>query len=416
MRLKILLIIFFLLSLIEITGASQTYCSDLFGNIHGIVSSSVYNLSTFNTLLSFTGLIIIAVLLVMSLIYGLGVAFGINSFKQFAKTEYIESFVNLLILMFAAGAIFSANGVTSFFSNLSSSILPSSPTSTTTTQITSSSTGIENLYLITCNNIVNVQILTGVVIILGSYLQLVGYQLLQGLSVSFKFSGVKGFSLASLLPSVSFTPFGGLAVIQGFLYTEFSALSGFIGVSIATVLLLFVIYFLFPILFYVGILFRSFPWTRAAGGSLIALFISFFIIFPSILSVFTFATASNILSNISSLCTNYNPQTASGTSSSAISNLCITSSGNNIVAFAQQFGISSLSSGTTGSFILGFLFKNGVGFGANIDLYSEEVAFYVLMLVGLFISFLISYDLLEVFSKLLGSPSFSGKKLFSKII
>ena len=61
----------------------------------------------------------------MSLIYGLGIALGLDSFKQFAKTEYLESAVNLLILLFVVGAVFTANGFTSFFSNLSSSTVPS---------------------------------------------------------------------------------------------------------------------------------------------------------------------------------------------------------------------------------------------------------------------------------------------------
>ncbi len=408
---KSLLIFLFALMILGSSSAAQTYCSDFFGNVHNIVSPAVYNLSTYNDLLSFTSLIIIAVIIFMSFIYGLGVAIGLDSFKQFAKTEYIESFVNILILMFVASAIFTSTGAIAFFSNLSSSTVPSSSSTTTsssTPALTTSNGNIENLYVNICNNIVNVQIFTGVLIMFGTYIELVGYQLLSGLSIQFSFTGAGLSSIGNLLPSVGLTPFAGLGIIQGFIYNEFSVLSGFIGVSIATVLLLFVIYFLFPILFYVGVLFRSFPWTRAAGGSLIALFISFFIIFPSILSVFTFSTASNILSSISSLCG----------AGSTTNNLCISSSsvGGNIVTFVQQFGINSFSSGSAGSFLLGFLFKNGFGIDGNISLYSEEVAFYVLMLTGLFISFIISYDMVEVLSKLLGSPSFSGKKLFGKIV
>ncbi|MEM0200866.1 MAG: hypothetical protein QXD23_00475 [Candidatus Micrarchaeaceae archaeon] len=405
LRKKFLLIFFFSMLFLSLSGASQTYCSDLFNNVHGIVSNTIYNLSTFNELISFTGLIIIAVLLVMSLIYGLGVALGLDSFKQFAKTEYIESFVNLLILVFVVGLIFSANGATSFFSNLTNSAVPYSTSSGT--QLSTTSGGIKDLYLLTCNNILNVQVLTGITILIGTYIELIYYQLLSGLTVSFSFSGTHSFSLGNLIPNFSIAPFAGLGITQAFIYNEFSALSGFIGVSIGTIILLFVIYFLFPILFFVGVLFRSFPWTRAAGGSLIALFISFFIIFPSILSVFTFSTASNIISNISSLCS---------LQSVSPNNACFSSNGFDIVSFAQKYGLGSLSGGSSSLFIAQFLLNNGLFFNSNISLYSEEVGFYVIMLIGLFISFLISYDILGILTSILGSPSFSAKKLFGKIV
>lgn len=410
MKAKPLLKVLPFLLLLSSIGASQTYCTDLFNNVHGIVNSNIYTLSTFNDLISFTGLIIIVVIMFMSLIYGLGIALGLDSFKQFAKTEYLESAVNLLILLFVVGAVFTANGFTSFFSNLSSSTVPS----TTGGVTTYSGGGIKNLYINICNNILNLQVFTGALIIFGTFIELVGYNLLAGINIGFSFSGKNGFSFGNLLPSVSITPLAGLGITVGFIYNEFSALSGFIGLSIATILLLFVIYFLFPLLFYVGVLLRSFPWTRAAGGSLIALFVSFFLIFPSVFSVFTFSTATNIISTLSQLC---GSPTAAGASASS-GNICITSSpsNSNLVAFAQNFGISSLSSASSGSFLLGFLFKNGVGFDANITLYSEEVGFYVLMFVGMFIAFIISYDMLGLLSKLLGSPSFNGKKIFGKIV
>ncbi len=409
---KILLFLFISMLFVSLSGASQTYCSDLFNNVHGIVSNTVYNLSTFNALISFTGLIIIAVLLVMSLIYGLGVALGLDSFKQFAKTEYVESFVNLLILMFVVGSIFTSSNAVLFFSNVVSSAIPSQ-TQSGTAQLgssQSSSLGIKGVYLTICNNILDVQVLTGISILIGTYLQLIFYQILSGLEISFSFSGTHSFSLGNLIPSFSISPFAGLGITQAFIYNEFSALSAFIGVSIGTIILLFVIYFLFPILFFVGVLFRSFPWTRAAGGSLIALFIAFFIIFPSILSAFTFSTASNILSNINSLCSSSN-----GVGSSA-SNPCFSSKGLDLVSFAQEYGLGYLSGGSTGSFITGFLFKNGFYFDSNIALYSEEVSFYVIMLIGLFISFLISYDLLGILTRILGSPSFKAKSIFGKIV
>ncbi|MGC8479248.1 MAG: hypothetical protein ACP5M9_01080 [Candidatus Micrarchaeia archaeon] len=388
------------------TTYSPTYCNDLFNNVHGIVSPAIYTLSTYTDLLSLTGLIIIGVIIFMSFLYGLGVAFGIDSFKAFAKTEFVESFVNILILMFVVSGIFASSGFMSFFSNLSSSVVPS-----TIQQQVNSATGIKNVYVTTCNNILNTEVLTGIVILFGSYVQLIGYQLLSGLTVQFSFSGKNSFSLGNLLPSFSITPFAGLGITQAFIYREFAALAGFIGVGIAVILLLFVIYFLFPILFFVGVLFRSFPWTRAAGGSLIALFISFFIIFPSILSAFTFSTAGNILSNISSLCAN--PSTTQSTSKSSLESLCISSSGSNIISFAQQYGLGSLSGGAS---LIGYLFANGFGFNSNLSLYSEEVGYYVIMLLGLFIAFIISYDLLGILSKILGSPSFKGSDLFSKVI
>jgi hypothetical protein len=156
----------------------------------------------------------------------------------------------------------------------------------------------------------------------------------------------------------------------------FTIISAFVAIMIGIPLLLFFIYYLFPFFLYAGVLFRSFPWTRAAGGTLLALFISFYIVFPSLIYPFSVLSTTNL----------GNAYTAPSLSSSTLS-----------INNWEQFG--SL-----------------VRLGPLILAYVGGLSGAILQIAGLVIALVISYDLVEMFGKLLGAPSASGRKMLSKVV
>ena len=84
---------------------------------------------------------------------------------------------------------------------------------------------------------------------------------------------------------VSISPFTGYSIVASSLNILTGIISGIIFLLLAVMVMLGVIYFLFPIFLYLGIVLRSIPWTRAAGGAFLALFLGFYILFPFLLHI-----------------------------------------------------------------------------------------------------------------------------------
>ncbi|MCL5239063.1 MAG: hypothetical protein M1286_01145 [Candidatus Marsarchaeota archaeon] len=181
-----------------------------------------------------------------------------------------------------------------------------------------------------------------------------------------------------------FSPFQGLEPFASLLGQQLDVTLAIAGLLIIIPVFLFIVYGLFPIFLYAGVLLRSFPWTRAAGGTLIALFIAFYIVFPSLLYPFT----------------TYLPQIATG-----LQQLSASASG---VQAIWQF-----STGTVGALLP---FVGGSFISSEVNGFAIAVSNAAVQLVGLVISFLISFDLVETFGDMLGSPSLQAKGLLSKVI
>ena len=71
-----------------------TMCDDLFGGSSALTSSSTYV-----TLMSYSVEIVLAVFMVLGIVYAVAMGFGINSLKEFVKTELLEGVFNIAIIM-----------------------------------------------------------------------------------------------------------------------------------------------------------------------------------------------------------------------------------------------------------------------------------------------------------------------------
>ncbi len=393
MRLILLLLPLLLTGMLH---ATNSYCTDLFSNAHNFVSPALANNngSAFSGILPLSLLIVTAVLCIMALVYGIGVAFGIQKLVTFARTEYMESIFNVCLIVVVVAGMSSLNGIADFFSSASALSLSSSPAPAPAP----GTSNLQTLYTNLCSNIATNQLLPSFGILSGMTLLNEGYTALYSLNLD--------ITPPSILPSFSFNPYYGVNPILYLIKIASDMVEGMIGLNLAIILLLFFIYFLFPLFLYLGIILRSFPWTRAAGGTFLALFISFYLVFPAIMYPFTVlpSPAAN------SLCTTVNA--TSGAAVSAANSVCPSATTNPLSI--GNIGLNLLNQGS--GILLTVLGQPSAGLNAIIYTYAGVAAYFVFMLAGLFISFMVCYDLLEILGRTLGAPSLNGKRLFQKIL
>ena len=226
-------------------------------------------------------MIVLIVMMIMGMAYAIAVGFGIEKLRNFVKTEFLEQFFNLiLIAVVGSGLAFAGAGVM-FIAQIG--LAGATSSGLISTQNIPSMTNIAELYGFLCTKYVNDAIGTQ----LGGLISLLPNEFVLG--------AVQGVSIDAMPDGLGFSisPFRGLWPVQQILGTELGVYAALAGVEVAMAMLLFVIYFLFPILLYSGVLLRSFPWTRAAGGTLVALFIAFYIIFPAMLGPFATISFAN---------------------------------------------------------------------------------------------------------------------------
>lgn len=435
-RIAILYFTALLLFLTGVAGAQTTgtssssqvsYCTDLFSNSysgHAIVTN-IFNPSANNTSNFFTGileyslLIVFLVLVLLAVLYGIGYGFGISKLVEFVKTEYIESFFNILMILVIAGGLATMGNFAAFFANIAQ-VSASSQIGSGTQGITLTN-GVGNLYTTICSNIISTQIIPIIGVFVGTLIVQPLYDLASSASVKI-FIGSFG--------SISLTPLQGLGVFYQLLIFEESPVFVLVFFGIAVIFMFYVIYFLFPLFLYLGVLFRSFPWTRAAGGSFLALFISFYIVLPALyypFTVFGSNTFGNTQNASPTLCTfeditNFSGSVTEGaigvTNYVPTQNCSNSTTGPTALTNAWAFFSTNVLQ-KFGAFVQAAfgLFLGGANpFITNIDLYSEVIAFAVAKLIGLGIALIISFDLLESLGDLLGSPSLQSGRVLERII
>ncbi len=379
-----------MLSLVGATSPSTTpisgsgFCTYLYSpptivgptgvGLNGI-NPSQYDWSTYTGLLVIALVIVLAVLAVIGLVYATGRAFGINGMVEFAKTEYFESFANVVLIVVIAGGMTAIFSVMLLVSNMLASGISSVPTiSVPAISLTTSA----QMYNALCSNYM------GALFGVGLHILVVYVQ-----EILFNFVGTVAIDLAPngqgilpYVPGFSFSPLIGLLIVPQALGIVVS-LMFFIGlVNLGMVLLLFIIYYLFPLFLYLGILLRSFPWTRAAGGAFLALFIAFYIVMPAILYPFSLITSSASIYSLSA-----------GTSS-----------------------IDSIN--TFFTFINGVVSQNWIN-TIPYTVISSDIAFAmgtILQMIGFIIALMVSFDLMEALSDVLGAPSMTSNNLLRRFI
>ncbi|MGC9037261.1 MAG: hypothetical protein ACP5IK_00910 [Candidatus Micrarchaeia archaeon] len=350
--------------------AGETVCNAMFNADNLSVLSASYA-----TLLNVSLVIVLMVLSLLSIIYAIGRAFGLARLVSFVQKEYLESIFNIILITIVIGGLGFADASAKFFASISA-IYATSPPSIPNTA--------NGLLLQLCTNYFNngaYQALRDVVYLLpafatGSFLDTLTFQLNtpQGANVTLHrvIPAPVGISIG-----FSISPFKGVSPYLIILKTEADVAVGIAMILIGVGMLLAFIAALFPLLFYAGILLRSFPWMRAAGGSLIALFISFYIVFPGI------AYGASILQNA-------------------------------IPSPPQLQGFGTLAAILTA--ITNPLEVLILHLMPQIENTINTFIYSVIQIFAIGVAFLISFDLLEALGDLLGAPSLQSSKLFSKVI
>ncbi|MDE1810626.1 MAG: hypothetical protein KGH66_01110, partial [Candidatus Micrarchaeota archaeon] len=202
---------------------------------------------------------------------------------------------------------------------------------------------------------------------------------------------------------VSFSPFLGLQTANSLITLLSSFLGAFYLVLIAAAVLIGLIYAIFPLFLYVGIVLRSIPWTRAAGGSFLGVFLGFYIVFPLILfsmlgaynTVFS-SQSGGAIGNIGSV-SDYSGILA-GQGSPSFNPVAILSSIGSFFTNAES-GLSTIL--TQG--VLQYIGTDAI----------QPFAYTGFSLI---IAFVISFDFIDAAGDLLGAPSLSSDTMLKKII
>lgn len=350
-------------------------------------------------------LVVLGVFCILALAYGIGYAFGISKLVQFARTEALESVLNIILIGVIAGSLATTASYAGFFGSLASSY-----SSQPSPQYGSA------LYMGICQNIINTQIGPSISTLILTFANIPFYSLISSLSLT---TSPATPGLSNFVPSITFKPLDGVQMYYQLVVFLLLPLSITLFLGVTTNFLLLTIYFLFPAFLYLGVLLRSFPWTRAAGGALLALFISFYIIFPALYYPVTALASSQIYTATNSACVANSPNSGFGTcqSPSLIYSWFLT----NAAGLPTQLSTLSLSNPLSSVSILTFVaslpFLNpGQVFIQLIDAYISYIATAVLNLIGFSIALLISFDLLEALGDFLGSPSLTSGRLLERLI
>jgi hypothetical protein len=286
--------------------------------------------------------IIALIFAIVGMAWAIGYALGINLLVNFSKTEMGEIAISLIILLVLLGSMAAITGGTSpgrifsnynFYGIFSHDCYTMTLTALNTTSDFRSLTIIQDYYSIVSHTTINVA------------------------------PNYFGFS---------FLPYVGLTVVNQIIkmMMEFTGIiiALFFGLSV----FLAIIYGLFPIFLYVGIVLRTIPWTRAAGGAFIGLFIGFYILLPLLLGFVTSVSFSNV------------PVTTFNTSIFSLTSF----SGNPVSS------LSYLASFISGDMLISFI--EGV------------VAPSIYVIIGVVISIMLSLDFAETMGDYLGAPSLSS--------
>ncbi|MGC8567908.1 MAG: hypothetical protein ACP5RP_01405 [Candidatus Micrarchaeia archaeon] len=361
------------LSLVMISGAASTgfdslqACKNIF--------STNQNFGGLSSLIYLAFIAFSAMFMVAALAYALGYAFHIDRLTRFAKTEIGEILVTIIIV-----GIFIGFDVTTNLSTPSDFFALAKGAVST------------NTYITDCTDL-----LTGSINLIPDLMAIfVARNFIFG-------STITSFRLSIIINlfGASFMPFSGFGILAGpfFVLSEVTAVM--ITLMAGMVIVLEIIYYVFPVFFFLGVILRSIPWTRAAGGAFLGLFIAFYLALPLLLQGFISQAALDITQIESSEFShtyNYGSfqpfSTQPGVQSAITSPLLLL---NGIVSFAQSlYGII-----TEG--IIPFTIQNVV-----------EPLLYLMF--GVIFSLIVTFDLMEMLGDLLGAPSLSSRHALKNII
>lgn len=374
-NISILRFVFLLSVLTGIASAgSMINCNQIF--------SATYagNLAKFT---DFSGIAEICILIVMldfsivSVVYAFGAGFQIQNLTNFAKQELLEGVFNLIILVAVGGAVLAVYGGLSFFLNVAQY---GTTTYGTATYVQPGAT-THDIYVGLCNGI-------------DSNVIWLGFSNWAYLTVNLFVANTLSFFNVLIIPNswgYAYQPFGGTSLLITLLWDDQAAYFGTMFFGMFLVVLLFIIYYLFPIFLFTGLALRSFPWTRAAGGSLIAMFIAFYIVFPALMYPFVTGAPGSFI------CPQPAPPPPPATNPLCLPTSFKTAAVNSFLGLFHNYNFGEQYYTDVTNFAGGF-------FGIGLDMF------------GLVIALLISYEMVEKIGSILGAPSMNAQRALSRIL
>lgn len=341
-------------------NSNQGFCEAAITQNYGPISNYVFGHTSINTtgldgLIGISFLIMFTMLIIIALTFALGYAFKIKSLMSFSKMEFGEILITVLIIVFFVGAVGAV------------------PLIHLTPQQTS------NIFVNDCNYLAGSSLYVFNVILTNFVPRSFGIELLQNLQIH----------LSPLSFGIDFSPLTGYSLVQQSLSIAIDFSSMIAGLFLALIMFLSIVYMLFPLFLYIGIVLRTLPFTRAAGGAFLGFFIGFYILFPLMLNLMLSVQGASV----NPIIINQNQ-----TISSTLSNLGNTPSALSVLPFVKNFFESFSVLGTFEQFI------------SNIIVPMMYTLFVVI------ISIMVSFDFSELVGDFLGAESLSSKHTLRKII
>jgi len=372
MNKRIILLVILAAIILVRTSYAQTQtlpdpCNSLYQGELPSTFGALSNASTYKGLIGYSMLVILSVLMIVAFLYAIGMAFKINRLISFSKNEILENVLNFILILFVAGGIAGIDGVVIGIAQFSASAV-----STNQQSITSTS----SLYYSACEYYYGDAIGE-----IGNLIPLALTVFMFNIASSFQFNFMPNGFGASLRP---FAWLGLLSKMVGSFSMPIVAIT---GIELINVYLLAIIYYIFPLFLYLGILFRTFPWTRAIGGALLGLFISFYVFYPALIYAISSITASSSMQ---------------------------ASAQNSIIDSANELRTNLFTSSLTTSINPGLTISTI--FSSLIIEYIEIIAIGGINTIGILISLVICFDLIEAFGDLLGAPSLTHGGVLKKVI
>lgn len=327
-------------------------------------------------LIKLSALIMLTMLLIIAIMYMVSYVFGLDFLKRMANVEFGELLVTGLVVFLFLG---------------SWNLAAASTSSTTFLHVAGTNFG-RNIYVEDCTYLAP----TSIGLIIGPMLLINVARLILNTAISLKITIEPSFF------GVAFSPLKGYTLLDSVLGTLSTITGGFVITILAVLVFIGFVYGLFPVFLYAGIVLRTLPWTRAAGGAFLGLFVGFYIVFPLALHLLL----SGYVTALQTTTINSNP--------TAFNAFIV-----GIAAGAAGGGSSTVSSilSTLASAATNFI---GTSAGGSFGLINGYI-FYVIepasfTIFAIIISLILAFEFTEMTGRILGAPSVSAQNIISRIV
>ena len=365
--LTLLVALFALIAIVHAAGSvALLNCNQIFSSKY---AGPLAGLTDYSGMVSICIAIIMLDFSILSVVYALGTAFNINNMTTFARTELLEAVFNVIILTAVGVSTLSVLPAMQFFIEIVKYFIPSVPAI--------AASGPVSVFSGLCSYI-NLNIVTAG---FENWLSLVGKLLISNILQSVNFI---------VMPNswgYAYMPFGGIPPYIQVLWDDQAAFFGTMFFGMFLIAMHFIINYLFPIFLYVGLALRSFPWTRAAGGSLIALFIAFYIIFPALMFPFLAVSTPG-------------PGICHSGSTDPLCTTGINLLGGNLLTFFSDIVTTNL----------------GEMYYLEMTEFVSQFFYIGLNILGLVIALLVAYEMVEKIGGLLGTTSLNAQRAFGRVL